>query len=145
MNLKIRRIETKDAADIQKLNTQLGYQYPAEQIAKRIDSLLYSSSDVILTAELDGTVIGYAHATRYETLYADKLANILAFVVLDGIEKEDEISQTLYDEFEKQIRSFGFRGLRMIADTSRILAKDFFNRNGFDSKRDLKHFIKYFD
>ena len=100
---------------------------------------------MILTAELDGTVIGYAHATRYETLYADKLANILAFVVLDGIEKEDEISQTLYDEFEKQIRSFGFRGLRMIADTSRILAKDFFNRNGFDSKRDLKHFIKYFD
>ena len=144
MKLVIRRMKPEDAADIQALNTQLGYSYPADKIAARINFLLYSSSDVMLAAEADGTVIAYAHATRYETLYADKMANILAFVIIEGIEESEAISQQLYDEFEKQIRSFGFMGMRMIADTSRIITREFFVKNGFDSKRDLKHFIKWF-
>lgn len=37
MKLVIRRMKPEDAADIQALNTQLGYSYPADKIAARIN------------------------------------------------------------------------------------------------------------
>ena len=94
-NAVIRMIETKDFEDIHNLNNELGYTYDKEKVYKKIISLLEAGNDIILVAEKDGHVIGYAHGAPYETLYADNLLNTVCFCVKEGTADEESIANDL--------------------------------------------------
>ena len=126
-NAVIRMIETKDFEDIHNLNNELGYTYDKEKVYKKIISLLEAGNDIILVAEKDGHVIGYAHGAPYET--AD----------------EESIANDLYDAFEERAKRNGYKGMRLSLDQSRSKAHELFLKHGFQTKRSLYHCIKYFD
>ncbi|MEG0580465.1 MAG: hypothetical protein RR490_11160, partial [Niameybacter sp.] len=50
----------------------------------------------------------------------------------------------LLQEFEKRVLKNGYHGIRLTADVERDLLHGFLLNNGFENKRDLKHYIKYF-
>lgn len=141
----IRRIEASDDADIQVLNEQLGHAFAKEDIHERIISILETGNDILLVAEVAGHVVGYAHGSPYETLYANSLLNTIAFVVLEGIEDQREIADQLYIAFEAMSKQFGFKGIRLALDTKREMAQQLFTNHGFISRRNLTHYIKYFE
>lgn len=141
----IRMIATQDYEAIHDLNTGLGYTYDLEKVYKKIISILEAGSDILLVAEVDGAVVGYAHGAPYETLYSDNLLNTICFCVKEGIEHEEEVGNELYLEFESRAKKFGFKGMRMAVDQERERAHELFLRHGFETKRSLQHYIKYFD
>ncbi|MCI8540672.1 MAG: GNAT family N-acetyltransferase, partial [Erysipelotrichaceae bacterium] len=60
-NAIIRMIATQDYEDITDLNTELGYDYDKEKVYQKIISILEAGNDILLVAEQNGKVIGYAH------------------------------------------------------------------------------------
>ncbi|MEG0094287.1 MAG: GNAT family N-acetyltransferase [Erysipelotrichaceae bacterium] len=145
MNINVRRIEIGDYAAIHHLNQQLGYNYCEDKVCKRISSLLDSSSDIMLVVEYQGKVVGYVHGTPYETLYADGFMNVLVFVIEDKYDDLEIIADTLFSKFESEAKQFGFTGIRMTTNKERSQAAKFLLKQNFESHRDLKHYIKYFN
>lgn len=144
-NAVVRMIATQDYEDIHDLNTELGYTYDQEKVYKKIISILEAGSDIVLVAEVDGKVIGYAHGAPYETLYADNLLNTVCFCIKEGIAEEDQIGNELYLAFEERAKRFGFKGIRLALDQEREKAHALFMKHGFETKRSLQHYIKYFE
>lgn len=144
MTVQVRVMNALDTETIFALNKQLGYEYPKEFVHNRILSLLDAGNDILLIVEIDGEVAGYAHGSPYETLYSDKLMNMIAFVVDDHHDQEFEAAERLYKELEHKSKQFGYAGIRLVADKNRKKLEQFFIERGYESHRALKHYIKLF-
>ncbi|MCI8272001.1 MAG: GNAT family N-acetyltransferase [Erysipelotrichaceae bacterium] len=144
MEINVRIMNADDAAGVYRLNQQLGYDYPMEEVYGRILSLLDAGNDILLVVECGSEMIGYAHGSPYETLYSSKLMNAIAFAVDDQHPRELEAAKKLYAELEKRSKQFGYTGIRLVADRYRKKLENFFVENGYISHRDLKHYIKLF-
>ena len=142
--MEFRRIKPEDYKDIHALNEKLGYSYDGDKVYERIISILETGSDFITVAEDEGRVVGYIHGSPYETLYSDKLVNIVALVVSDDYADNEEARQ-IYDVFEARVRKNGYCGLRMTANVRRKNLFKLLSQHGFKSHSDLKHYLKYFD
>lgn len=145
MEFNIRRIKTDDWKDIHELNVKAGYNFGPENVERRIQSILDSAIDIVLVVEVEGKVVGYVHGTPYNTLYADRLANIIAFVFTVEYRECKEMTDAIIAEFEKEAKRNGFFGVRMTANTDRVVLNRIMLENGFENTRELKHYIKYFD
>lgn len=141
----IRMIAVSDYEDVFELNQQLGYDYDKDKVYKKIISILETGNDILLVAEVDGKVVGYAHGSPYETLYSDDLLNTVCFCVKNGIADEEDIANDLYLTFEEKAKKFGFKGIRLTIDQQREEAHQLFLRHGFETHRSLQHYIKYFN
>lgn len=140
----IRRVEEEDYQDIHALNKQLGYEYDEDKVKERILNLLETGTDIISVLEKNEQVVGYIHGIPYNTLYADNLVNMVAIVFSQNAEIEPKYMAELFFEFEKRVKKNGYHGIRLTADVERDLLHGFLLQNGFENKRDLKHYIKYF-
>lgn len=140
----IRMIGINDYEDIYHLNKQLGYDYEKERIYKRILSILEAGNDVLLVAQVDHRIVGYAHGAPYETLYCDNLLNTICFCVDEDLQNRSEIAIALYEAYERKAKNFGYKGIRLVIDQERQVAQQLFLSQGFESKRIQNHFIKYF-
>lgn len=143
MTYKIRRIEANDNKDIQALNVRLGYTYSEEKVHDRILNILETGTDIILVVEVEGKVVGYIHGCPYNTLYADTLFSIVAVVFAEKWLTHLDMYNDLMSAFEEKVRKNGYSGIRMSADAQRNRLYDFMLENGYENKRDLKHYIKY--
>lgn len=141
---EIRRVEEEDYADIHALNQQLGYEYDQEKVKERISNLLDAGTDIISVLEVGDKVVGYIHGIPYNTLYADNLINMVAIVFSNATDVNAQAKKELFFEFEKRVKKNGYHGIRLTADVERDLLYEFLVANGFENKRDLKHYIKYF-
>lgn len=141
----IRMIAVSDYEDVFELNQQLGYDYDKDKVYKKIISILETGNDILLVAEVDDKVVGYAHGSPYETLYSDDLLNTVCFCVKNGIADEEDIANDLYLTFEEKAKKFGFKGIRLTIDQQREEAHQLFLRHGFETHRSLQHYIKYFN
>ncbi len=56
----IRIMTTQDYEDIHALNTELGYAYDKDKVYKKIIAILEAGNDILLVAEMEGHVVGYA-------------------------------------------------------------------------------------
>lgn len=144
MEYTIRRICPQDAKDVYHLNKRLGYVYGEEKVKERIQNVLDAGSDILLVVEQKNEVIGYVHGCPYNTLYADSLMSIIIFVVKDGVENREEISNALLAAFEDLVIKNGYKGIRMAADVQRESLYKLMVEKDYKNTRDLKHYIKYF-
>ena len=77
----------------------------------------------------------------HETLYSDKLVNIVALVVSDDYADNEEVRQ-IYDVFEARVRKNGYCGLRMTANVRRKIFSKLLSQHDLESHSDLKHYLK---
>lgn len=144
MSTCVRKIKMEDYKAIHELNLKLGYESNEEKVKRSIISLVEAGTDIILVAEKDGDVVGYVHGCPYRTLYADNLMSIVQYVFKTDYRYEEELKQELLTTFEEKAKKNGYTGIRMTANSERELLKQLLEANGYESKRDLKHFLKYF-
>lgn len=140
----IRIMTTQDYEDIYALNTELGYAYDKDKVYKKIIAILEAGNDILLVAEMEGHVVGYAHGAPYETLYADNLLNTVCFCVKENLKDGEAIGNELYEAFEARAKKFGYKGIRLSLDLEREKAHELFIKHGFETKRSMNHYIKYF-
>ena len=142
MDILIRRCEIVDLKAICKLNKfEMGYDYPEESTAEKLQKLLASRSDAIFVALVDGEVAGYVHANDYDVLYAPHMKNIMGIAVSGRFRKKG-IGRALLDEVENWARETGASCVRLVSGSTRIGAHEFYRRCGYHQDKLQLNFKK---
>ena len=82
--IKIRKINLSDAMEIQKISQEdLGYECSLSLVENKINSLDENREQVFVACK-DGTVAGFIHIEKYDTLYFETMCNVLGLAVENG-------------------------------------------------------------
>jgi len=85
----IRKAVFEDLDGLIKLNeNELGYQLSEVIVQKQLNKVIASESHLLLVAELDGNIVGYAHASEYDVLYFAVLKGRAGVRVNSGAQRE---------------------------------------------------------
>ena len=136
----IRKVKLSDAAAIQRLNAEcLGYDFDGEATKAQLKRLLENDQHLILVAEEDGQVIGYAHAASYDCLYFPSLLNLLALAVTQDFQGQGH-GRALMQALREEAKAAGYTGIRINSGISRSAAHEFYRSLGCNEKADQKRF-----
>lgn len=136
----IRKVKLSDAAAIQRLNAEsLGYDFDREETEAQLKRLLETDQHLILVAEEDGQVIGYAHAASYDCLYFPSLLNLLALAVAQDFQGKGH-GRALMQALREEGKAAGYTGIRINSGISRSAAHEFYRCLGCSEKADQKRF-----
>ena len=136
----IRKVKLRDAAAIQRLNEEcLGYDFDREATEAQLKRLLENDQHLILVAEEDGQVIGYAHAASYDCLYFPSLLNLLALAVTQDFQGQGH-GRALMQALREEAKAAGYTGIRINSGISRSSAHEFYRSLGCSEKADQKRF-----
>ena len=136
----IRKVKLSDAAAIQRLNAEsLGYDFDREETEAQLKRLLETDQHLILVAEEDGQVIGYAHAASYDCLYFPSLLNLLALAVTQDFQGQGH-GRALMQALREEAKAAGYTGIRINSGISRSSAHEFYRSLGCSEKADQKRF-----
>lgn len=142
MEYTIRPARLTDADALHRLNREeMGYDYPPEHTAQRLERLLNSATDRIFVADIDGAAAGYVHAQHYELLYADPMKNIMGIAV-SSAHKRRGIGAALLAAVEEWARQDDCAGVRLVSGASRTAAHEFYRRCGYGGGREQLNFKK---
>lgn len=143
MPFTIRECKSTDAPAICALNREeLGYDYPLEETAKKLEAILKSKSDRIFVAEAENTVIGYVHACNYDVLYAPHMKNIMGIAVRHAYRRQG-VGKALLEQTEAWARKTNAKGIRLVSGSTRKEAHAFYRRLGYSGGREQLNFKKY--
>lgn len=144
MNFYIRDAVKEDAKEICLLNCiELGYDFPLDEVRKKLDALIIGRKDKILVAVAEGNVVGYIHANDYDTLYTPHLKNIMGIAVSKDY-RQAGIGKALLFAAEEWAKETKAKGIRLVSGESRTEAHAFYQKCGYFSKKNQKNFIKMF-
>ena len=136
----IRKIKLRDAAAIQWLNAEcMGYDFDKEATEAQLKRLLETDQHLILVAEEDGQVIGYAHAASYDCLYFPSLLNLLALAVAQEFQGRGH-GRSLMQALREEGKAAGYTGIRINSGISRSSAHEFYRSLDCSEKADQKRF-----
>ena len=136
----IRKIKLEDAVAIQRLNAEcLGYDFDREATEGQLKRLLDNDQHLILVAEADGQVIGYAHAASYDCLYFPSLLNLLVLAVAQDFQGQGH-GRALMQALREEAKAAGYTGIRINSGISRSAAHEFYRSLGCSEKADQKRF-----
>ena len=136
----IRKVELRDVSAIQRLNAEcLGYDFDREATESQLKRLLENDQHLILVAEADGQVIGYAHAASYDCLYFLSLLNLLALAVAQDFQGQGH-GRALMQALREEAKAAGYTGIRINSGISRSSAHEFYRNLGCSKKADQKRF-----
>ena len=136
----IRKVKLSDAAAIQRLNAEcLGYDFDRKATEAQLKRLLENDQHLILVAEEDGQVIGYAHAASYDCLYFPSLLNLLALAVTQDFQGQGH-GRALMQALREEAKAAGYTGIRINSGISRSSAHEFYRSLGCSEKADQKRF-----
>lgn len=136
----IRKVKLSDAAAIQRINAEsLGYDFDRKATEAQLKKLLENDQHLILVAEEDGQVIGYAHAASYDCLYFPSLLNLLALAVSQDFQGQGH-GRALMQALREEAKAAGYTGIRINSGISRTSAHRFYRSLGCSEKADQKRF-----
>ena len=136
----IRKVKIRDDAAIHQLNAEcLGYDFDREATEAQLVRLLENDQHLILVAEEDGQVIGYAHAVSYDCLYFPSLLNLLALAVAQDFQGQGH-GRALMQALREEAKAAGYTGIRINSGISRSAAHEFYRSLGCNEKADQKRF-----
>lgn len=141
--MNIRTATESDAESIWQLNKALGYEYPFDDTAKRMRSVITNPNHRIFVAEINGVVTGYIHLVDYDTLYFDPLKNVLALTVLPEYRRKG-IATRLLVEAAEWAKATGASGIRLDSGIDRVGAHICYRKNGYQEIKLHKYFKKLF-
>lgn len=121
----------------------MGYEYPVDKTKNKLERLLKSDKDKIFVATVQSIVVGYIHASDYDTIYAPHMKNIMGIAVSNAYKKQG-IGKAMLKEVEKWAKETGASGIRLVSGSSRTGAHEFYRRCGYDGGKQQLNFKKYF-
>ena len=129
----IRPAKLSDVCVLTDLATQLGYPSTPDGIRPRLEDLLSRTDEnVILVAELEGCVVGWAHAHIYRLLVDDPEVEIGGLVV-DETVRGQGMGQALMQAAEEWAREQGCARVYLRTNTIRTRAHEFYKRIGYET------------
>ncbi|MCF6165652.1 hypothetical protein LROSL1_0648 [Furfurilactobacillus rossiae] len=139
--MDIRSANLGDVTALMSLNSRaLGYSTDKATTVQALKRVL-KQHDILLVAEDHQHVVGYVHATAYQTLYFAPLLNILGLAVLPEAQHQG-IGQQLMQHLEQLGKQNGYAGIRLNSSTTRIDAHQFYEHLGYISNKTQKRFFK---
>lgn len=141
--ITVRECALTDCESIYLLNkNDLGYDFPIEKTAKRLEMILGSNKDKIFVAEYGGKVIGYIHACDYDVIYGPSMKNILGLAV-DSHYRKLGAGKALLTAAENWAKETGSAGVRLCSGAQRKGAHEFYKRCGYICSKEQLNFKKY--
>ena len=143
MKITIREASHQDAEAIARLNREaMGYDYPAEDTARKLEMILRSDRDKVFVAVAGDHVMGYIHANDYDVLYFPTMKNIMGIAV-DSAYRRQGIGKMLLNAVECWAKETGAEGIRLVSGANRIDAHKFYIDCGFEGGKEQRNFKKY--
>jgi GNAT superfamily N-acetyltransferase len=131
LELAIRPIELRDAAEVCALIEQLGYERPVDDVADWIESLgKLARSQAAFVAELANEVIGWIEVSIQHRLQAAPYALIGGLVVKDGF-RNQKVGLRLCERAEAWSWATGVAVVRVTSRSTRLDAHRFYEKNGY--------------
>ena len=141
MEIEIRKINLSDAMEIQKISQEdLGYECSLSLVEQKINSLDENREQVFVACR-DGTVAGFIHVEKYDTLYFETMCNVLGLAVKKDFQKMG-IGKALVLAGENWAKENGIKFMRVNSGITRTGAHEFYNRLGYESEKEQLRFIK---
>lgn len=128
--MTIRRMAYTDLPEVIPLAGQLGYPSSLEQLTERFERLSADMAHALLVADLDGSVVAFAHVHETSTLMSNRRAELNAIVV-DETKRGMGIGKKLMLAIEEWVKSRGLEKLRLGSRTSRTDTHEFYKKIGF--------------
>lgn len=144
MIFTIRKCEISDAEVICELNrSEMGYEYPLNKTRDKLSYLLKNKSNKILVATIENHVVGYIHASDYDSIYLPPLKNIMGIAVMSDYKKKG-IGKALLFAVETWAKKTGACGIRLVSGAERTSAHEFYRCCGYDCGKQQLNFKKTF-
>ena len=137
----IREATIEDAFAICNIScADLGYDCSCEFVSTRISNL-DKEREKVFVAEVNGIVVGYIHAEKYQTLYAEPMINILGLAVSSEFRRRG-IGGALLKHAECWANEVGIHRIRLNSGATRKEAHSFYRAMGYNNEKGQIRFIK---
>ena len=138
---ELRNIKLSDAGEIQAICEEaLGYTCTLSLVEQKIRSLDDKREAVFVSCK-NGSVAGYIHIEKYDTLYFETMCNILGLAVKKEFQKMG-IGKMLILAGENWAKENGIAYMRVNSGISRVEAHKFYKHLGYESEKEQLRFIK---
>ncbi len=139
--IKIREARPDDAPQIKSLCCELGYPSTRDEINYRLVLIQQSRTDAVFVAVENDSVTGWIHISGTLRVESDPFAEIGGLVVSPA-HRNKGIGKALVKEAEKWAEEKGYKILRVRSRTSRKDAHRFYEREGYNVKKEQAVFEK---
>lgn len=139
--IEIRRAEVSDAKAICGISCEdLGYQCSEALVLSKLQNL-DASREAVFAAVMDGSVVGFIHVGRYDTLYMEPMAGIFGLAVKYAY-RHNGAGRKLVAAAESWAAERGIGLIRVNSGISRTNAHSLYRHIGYDSEKVQIRFIK---
>ena len=126
----VRPARGADAEAIARISAEaLGYPCATALVREKLERL-NANREAVFVAEWDGTVAGFVHVERYDTLYFETMANLLGLAVRAEC-RGLGVGGLLLRAAEAWAGERGIGTMRLNSGISRTAAHDFYRRQGY--------------
>ena len=129
--LVIRRATLGDAPRVAELSGTLGYPANAEEMARRLESILAHEAHAVFVAEATGEVVGWTHGSERQMLESDPRCEILGLVVGGG-QRGKGVGRQLVQAVEDWARTRGLAQIFVRSNVVRPESHPFYERIGYE-------------
>lgn len=137
----IREAKTDDSADICKICCDdLGYNCSALLPKERLENL-DSSRERVFVADVEGKVVGYVHAEKYNTLYFESMVNIQGLAVSKAY-RRNGCGKALMEAVEAWAKDNNIQFVRLNSGITRKEGHEFYRSVGYDNEKEQIRFMK---
>ena len=137
----IREAVAADCKAIAELSGQLGYPASADDIRERFRKIIEHDENLLLTAVINGRVIGWIHA--FLTFRIESAAFVeIAGLVVDENSKGVGAGRKLVEAVISWAKSANVASVRVRSNVKRHQAHDFYSHIGFNDIKDQKVFSR---
>jgi GNAT superfamily N-acetyltransferase len=137
----VRPARLSDAQRIARLTSQLGYEVGVADVAERISRILSRPGDLLVVAEVDGHVVGWAHGAVWDHIETGAFVRIGGLVV-DDRHRRHGIGRALMAEIEEWARRQGCPTVRLWSSAARTASHEFYERLGYKNIKTQHSFVK---
>lgn len=137
--MSIREIETQDAATVNHLSHQLGYNISLSETATQIKEVIESMDNCAFVALYEGKIIGWIHAFKTTRLETKTFVEIGGLIVDENFRGKG-VGKILVNKIKDWCIEQKITSLRVRSNTKRLEAHNFYLNLGFSESKQQKVF-----
>jgi hypothetical protein len=139
--MEIRKVNINDANAVCKISRDdLGYNCDIELVKNRINEL-DDRREIVFVAVIDGNVVGYVHAEKFNTLYYKSMVNLQGLAVSSDYQRKGA-GTALMAKVEEWAKDNNAKAIRLNSGFARKSAHEFYRALGYNNKKEQIRFMK---